>query len=76
MTVVHLRFADEIFGHRSSTKTGQILKETQKSHSLHNMPFMVFFQITSSHEDDNAKGLVSGPVIRIERRKTKGKYIA
>ena len=40
--------------------------------------FMVFFQITGSHdyEDSNAKGLVSAPVIRIERRKTKGKYIA
>ena len=39
---------------------------------------MDFFQITGSHdrEDGNAKGLVSAPVIRIERRKTKGKYIA
>ena len=39
---------------------------------------MVFFQITGSydHKDGNAKGIVSAPVIRIERRKTKGKYIA
>ena len=39
---------------------------------------MDFFQITGSHdyEDGNAKGLVSAPVTRIERRKTKGKYIA
>ena len=38
---------------------------------------MVFFQITGSydHKDGNAKGTVSAPV-RIERRKTKGKYIA
>ena len=40
------------------------------------MFFMVFFQITITHEDDNANGLVSAPVIRIERRKTKGKYVA
>ena len=35
-----------------------------------------FLQITSTHEDDNANGLVSAPVIRMERRKTKGKCIA
>ena len=37
---------------------------------------MVFFHIIGSYdrEDGNAKGLVSAPVIRIERKKTKGKY--
>ena len=72
---IHLRFADEIFGHWSSTKTGQILKKHKKPLTSWYV-FMVFFQITSTHEDDNANGLVSAPVTRIERRKTKGKYIA
>ena len=55
------------------------LRETQKKAFNFIILFLwIFFQITGSHdrEDGNAKGLVSAPAIRIERRKTKGKYIA
>ena len=71
-----MRFSDEIFGHWSSTKTGQILKKHKKAFNFMICFLWYFFQITSTHEDDNANGLVSAPVTRIERRKTKGKYIA